>query len=331
MGVIRSQDEARARTVADGLLAGGLRAVEFTSDTPGCFGLVAELSRRARGVVVGVGTVTELETVAAARAAGASFVVCPHTDPELVLAAVGSGLVAIPGAFTATEIVAARRAGADFVKLFPVSAGGGPTMVRAMRGPFRDVPFWVSGDVSIEQIPDYLAAGADLIGLTTALVGELGALSGSALSDAAADRAAACLAAAAEARDGQVVLTIVAPVQTLRLDVRALRRMPGPEHVPIDAVVPGRRGHGVRIRRLLEHLRVDRDAPLLLRSADGFSRQVFAAQLYDGGVLQYALDGRPLDAAEGGPLRLYLVDGTDRCDNVKGLSRIEVLTRPSET
>jgi 2-dehydro-3-deoxyphosphogluconate aldolase/(4S)-4-hydroxy-2-oxoglutarate aldolase len=324
VGVIRARDEARARAAVEGLLEGGFRALEVTADTPGCASIIAELARRTRAVTLGVGTVTAPETVATARAAGASFVVSPHTDPELVRVASASGLVVIPGAFTPTEILHARRAGADFVKLFPVSAGGGPRFVRALRGPLPEVPLWVSGDVPRDEIGAYLAAGATLIGLTSALTADLEDLDAQAARDVVAERATQCLAAAAAARDEAVLLTLVAGAGRLQVDLRSLRRLPGTEHVSIEALVPNRRGHGVRVRRLLEHLGVERGARLRLRSQDGFEREVAASQLYDGGVIQYALDGRPLDAAEGGPLRLFIVDGSDQCDNVKGLARMEL-------
>lgn len=328
VGVVRAPDETRARAIVEGLLEGGVRALEITADTPGCFGLLAELSRRARTVTLGVGTVTELSAVAAARAAGAGFIVSPHIDPELVSAANAHGLVSIPGAFTATEILSAVRAGADFVKLFPVSAGGGARFLRTLRGPLPHVPFWVSGDVSREEIGDYLGAGAALIGLTSALSSDLDGLDAPSVQKLVAERATACLAAAADARDGQVVLTLVTADRRVQVDLRSLRRLPGPEHVSIEALVPGRRGHGVRIRKLLEHIGVDRSALLCLDSEDGFTRELPASVLLDGGVLQYALDGRPLDTAEGGPLRLFVVDGSDRCDNVKRLARI-ALAEPS--
>lgn len=329
VGVVRAPSEAGARAAVEGLLDGGFRAVQISAETPGCLGLVAELARRARNLAIGVGGVRSLETVAGARAAGAGFVVTPHAQVELIREARVSGLVAIAGGFTATEVLVAHEAGAAFVQLFPVSAGGGPDLVRTLRAALPDVPFAVCGDVALENIPDHLTAGAQLIGLTTALTGNLDDKTPDDIRAAVAERATACLSKAAEARDQHVVLTLVTPERTLELDLRALRKLPGSEHVSIDNIVPGRSGHGVRLRRLLEPLGLH-TGPVRLVSTDGFERDLSGDQLFAAGVLQHAAEGRPLDAHQGGPLRLYLADGTDRCDNVKGLTRIERATPRSD-
>lgn len=325
VGVVRARTEARARAVVSGLLDGGFRALEVTADTPGCLGLIAELSRRVRDVTLGVGTVMDIETLAGARAAGARFVVSPHTDPALIEATVAAGLVSIPGAFTATEIVRARGAGADFVKLFPVSAGGGPRMLRVMRGPMPQVPFWVSGDVAISEIGAYLDAGAQLVGLTSAIGGDMEHAADTEVPRLVAERALACLTAASEARDGRVILDIEREELRLEVDLRTVRRRPGPEHVALESVVPGRRGHAIRLRGLLERVGARDDERAELISQDGFAREVPARQLMEAGLLQFGIDGRPLEPHEGGPVRLYLADGTDRCDNVKALRRIRLL------
>lgn len=330
VGIVRAPSEARARAIAEGLLDGGFRALEVAADTPGCFGLVAELSRRSRHVRVGVSAVRDLGALAGARASGATFVSFPHVAPELVAEARASGLVSIPGAFTPTEILAAVEAGADFVGLFPVSAGGGPHFLHTLRGALWDIPFLVAGDVSSEEIGAYLSAGAQLVGLTSAISADLEGMDEAKVRARVAERAQACLSRANEARDEVVVLTVATSASETQLDLRALRRLPGSEHVSIESLVPGRRGHGVRLRKVLEHVGFDRSELLTLMSTDGFRRQVSAEQLFDAGILQYARDGHPLDPSDGGPIRLYIVDGTDRCDNVKGLTRIERAGAPSQ-
>jgi len=110
--------------------------------------------------------------------------VSPHTDPVLIEAVRKTHLVSIPGALTPTEILLARAAGADFVKIFPVSAVGGARYLRLLRAPVGGVPFWVSGTVAIEDIEEMFEAGASLIGLTSALFSDLP----EALGEAAANR-----------------------------------------------------------------------------------------------------------------------------------------------
>lgn len=325
VGVVRSRDAARARAIFTGLLEGGLRALEVTANTPGAFELIAAHAERAHraGVVLGVGTVRTAAELDAAADAGARFVVSPHTDPARIAEAKQRGLVAIPGAFTPTEILAARAAGADFVKVFPVSAGGGAAYVRLLRGPLPDVPLWVSGDVRLDEIPGYLDAGASLLGLTSVL--DPGPQTEDVLGAARA-RAGAALEALARAREGAPLLTIHAGGQAFSIGLKEIRRLPGAEHTALEAVVRGRRGAAVRMRRLLAAAGVPEQGNLRIVSTDGFSRELGAQAVYEQGFLHWATDGHPLEAAEGGPLRLYVVGGDDQCDNVKGLSEIHVLT-----
>lgn len=325
VGVVRSRDRDRAQAVFQGLLEGGMRAVEITATTPGCFDLIASHAERAAraGVVLGVGTVrTEAELRATAEAS-ARFFVAPHTDPALIALAKTLGLVAIPGAFTPNEVISARNAGADVVKVFPVTAGGGPNYVRLLRGPIPDVPLWVSGDVRLDDVPAYLSAGVRLIGLTSVLnppeqdPDPLGA---------ARARAGAALEALARAQEGVALLTLHVGGQSTEIGLKELRRLPGAEHTALDALVKGRRGAAVRVRRLLEAAGVPEAANLTITSVDGFSRELPARALYEHGYLHWATDGHPLTPSEGGPLRLYIVGGDDQCDNVKGLSKIAATT-----
>jgi 2-dehydro-3-deoxyphosphogluconate aldolase/(4S)-4-hydroxy-2-oxoglutarate aldolase len=168
VAVIRADGAARARQIASAVAEAGIGAIEITTGTPDCFPLVREIAAWPR-VVAGVGTVTEVAHVEAAVAAGARFVVSPHTDAAIIRAAKSAGLVSIPGAMTPTEILAAVAAGADVVKLFPIATLGGPRFLELIRGPLPHVRFWVSGGVRIDEIDAYLTKGAALIGLTSAL------------------------------------------------------------------------------------------------------------------------------------------------------------------
>ncbi len=324
VGVVRSRDPRHAEALFNGLLEGGLRAIEVTATTPGCFDLLRDAHERARrsGIVLGVGTVRTSAELNAAAESGAQFIVSPHTNVGLVAEAKAKGLVVIPGALTPTEIVAARTAGAHFVKVFPVSAMGGPTYVKLLSGPLPDVPLWVSGDVQLDEIPAYLAAGAKLIGLTSAL--DPGALTENPLAEARS-RAGAALEALAGAQKPAPLLNLVVGGQTHGIGLKEIRRLPGSEHIRLESMVPGRRGHGIRLGVLLRAAGLPETATLRITSTDGFSREMSAQQIYEDGILHWATDGRPLTPGEGGPLRLYLVQGDDQCDNVKGLSEIAVI------
>lgn len=316
VGVVREGDGDRAAAIARGLVQGGLQAVEITTNTPRAFETVAELATRHPEVTWGVGTVLSVAHVERAAAAGASFTVSPHFDPELVRAALDAGLLPIPGALTPTEIHAAHAAGAPVVKVFPVSAVGGPAFVRWLRGPRPDLPLWVSGDVSLDEIGAYIEAGATLIGLTSALTRDL---TGS-VEAAAAERAAAAQArrARAEAADEPfLVLTAARSLRPLRSELSAEGSFE-----PLEGYVPGRVGRVVRLRPWLERAGFEASGLATVRSVDGFEAVVPVQLLLDGGAVQLDEAGAPLSAARGGPFRLFVKGGEDRCSNIKGLAEI---------
>jgi 2-dehydro-3-deoxyphosphogluconate aldolase/(4S)-4-hydroxy-2-oxoglutarate aldolase len=143
---------------------GGLRVLEVTLTTPGALDVIARLSREP-DLVVGGGTVMSPEDVRAVRRAGGRFVMSPVFNPRVVDEASLSHLLAIPGAATANEIVAAHSHGASLVKVFPARALGGPEYLRALRGPLPGVPMVPTSGPTAETIPDYLAAGAVAVGV----------------------------------------------------------------------------------------------------------------------------------------------------------------------
>jgi 2-dehydro-3-deoxyphosphogluconate aldolase/(4S)-4-hydroxy-2-oxoglutarate aldolase len=169
-GVVRSDDPEAAFRACVAAMEGGIGTVEVTMTVPSCLDIVQGLVASTGGQYpVGVGTVLEADTVAAARRAGAAFVVTPAVIPEVAQACIREDLLCVLGALTPTEVHDARRAGASMVKIFPVQAVGGPDYVRWLRGPMPDVPLWVSGGVEIDQVEEYLSLGVAAIGLTSAL------------------------------------------------------------------------------------------------------------------------------------------------------------------
>jgi 2-dehydro-3-deoxyphosphogluconate aldolase / (4S)-4-hydroxy-2-oxoglutarate aldolase len=324
VAVVREVSEARAQAFSEALLEGGLRALEITANTPGAFAALESLDRAgaSRHAVLGIGTVKTSEDVARTRAAGGAFVVSPHTDPSIIESAHRDELVAIPGALTPTEIMAARTAGADFVKIFPVSAVGGARYLRLLRAPLGGLPLWVSGSVALEEIEEMVGAGAALIGLTSALLADLPDDLAAARTAVRA-RAQSALEALARAKSGRPLLTIRGAEGSKHF---ALSEIRGGERARLEDLLPERRGNAVRLRSFLEVARVPPGAMVEVRSADGaFVRQVAAKTLLDGGWLHYATDGEPLPRSAGGPLRLYVIGGDSSCDNVKGLAEIAVL------
>ncbi len=167
--IIRAPSSAVAVEVGVAVARGGIGALEVTFTTPGAAEAIAELRSRLPGVVIGAGTVLDRSTLEAARAAGAAFAVSPHLDRELLACARGLDVPFLPGAFTPTEVLAAWRAGATAIKLFP-AAQLGPAHLAALRGPFPDVPLVPTGGVDEQNVAAWLAAGAVAVGVGGSLV-----------------------------------------------------------------------------------------------------------------------------------------------------------------
>lgn len=322
VAIVRETDEHRARAIALALRDAGARSIELTAPTPGCFAILAELARTATPPILGVGTILEPDDVLRAADSGASFAVSPHTDPNLIDAAHRAGLVAIPGALTPTEVLAAHRAGADVIKLFPISAVGGARFVRDLRGPLPDLRLWASGGVALEDVGELIGAGVSIVGLTSALTADTGPDPRPAL-EARLSRANEAVQVA---RQGRWLLHVRGPLAMLKVGRAELRALPKEEHVLLEELVPGRRGQAVRIRRLLAEAGITTDDDVEVTSSDGaFRRKLPAKALLEGGVLHHATGGQALDRSAGGPLRLYIAGGAAGCDNVKAVAQINLV------
>lgn len=199
VAIARRLDPAAAADVAAALADGGVRAFEITLNEPVGRALraIAAVAGPAsgRGLSIGAGTVLSIEAARLAVEAGATFLVMPHTDTELVAWAAERGIPVLPGAATPTEVLAAWRAGAAAVKLFPASALG-PGFIRELAGPFPDIPVVPTGGVTADTAGSFIAAGAVAVGLGSWLVGD-GAPAG------VAARAGQVVAAVAAARQGR--------------------------------------------------------------------------------------------------------------------------------
>jgi len=166
IGIGRRLEASSILPVADALLAGGVRAFEVTLDSPDAMAAIRALAKHYSdgSLLVGAGTVLDVASATAAVEAGARFLVSPHTDGELIRWAVARRIPTFPGAFTPSEILAAWRAGASAVKLFPASTVG-PSYVRELRGPLGDIPLIPTGGVTAETAGAFIAAGALGVGV----------------------------------------------------------------------------------------------------------------------------------------------------------------------
>jgi 2-dehydro-3-deoxyphosphogluconate aldolase/(4S)-4-hydroxy-2-oxoglutarate aldolase len=160
--------------VAEALVAGGVRAFEVTLDSPDAIAAIRALVQRHHAdgsLLVGAGTVLDVASATTALEAGARFLVSPHTDVELIRWAVAQSIAIFPGALTPSEILAAWRAGASAVKLFPASAVG-PAYVREMRGPLSQIALIPTGGVTAQNAAAFIAAGALAVGVGSWLIAD---------------------------------------------------------------------------------------------------------------------------------------------------------------
>lgn len=175
----------------------GLRLFEVTMNTASALESITRL-RRAFGpeVSVGAGTVLDEADVGRAAHAGASFVVSPDVNESVIARTRDAGLASVPGAFTPTEILRALRAGADLVKVFPISPVGAG-YIRQLRGPLPEAGLVPTGGVDAELAEQCFAEGCAGVGVGTHL---LGAAPGAARDDEDVARQAKRLVEAAAAR-----------------------------------------------------------------------------------------------------------------------------------
>jgi 2-dehydro-3-deoxyphosphogluconate aldolase/(4S)-4-hydroxy-2-oxoglutarate aldolase len=160
---VRTRTPEDAYHAATACVEGGIRFIEITFSVPGADEVIRRLRADER-VTVGAGTVLCVDDAKRALAAGASFIVSPNFDEEVVGFTKKEGLVSVPGACTPTEIYRAHKAGADIIKLFPFVEIGGLGFLKAIRGPLPFVRYMLCGGATLANVSTYLAAeGAGIL------------------------------------------------------------------------------------------------------------------------------------------------------------------------
>lgn len=168
--VIRAQSADEAAQAIAAIQKGGVSVLEITMTVPGAVELIREVARLAPQALVGAGTVLDPEGARACIDAGARFVVSPALNPLTIEACREAGVPVLPGALTPTEVVAAWRAGADLVKVFPANALGGPSYIRSLKAPLPQIPLVPTGGVNLQTAKDFIKAGASALGVGADLV-----------------------------------------------------------------------------------------------------------------------------------------------------------------
>lgn len=162
LAILRGLSEPEAVARARSLSSIGVRAAEITLDSPGATDAITTLAGDGDALTVGAGTVRSRHDAERAIAAGATFLVAPDVQPELVAWTAEQGVPMLPGALTSTEVHAAWLAGAPAVKLFPAGTVG-PGHLRALRAPLGDIPLVPTGGVTGDNASAWFAAGAHAI------------------------------------------------------------------------------------------------------------------------------------------------------------------------
>jgi 2-dehydro-3-deoxyphosphogluconate aldolase / (4S)-4-hydroxy-2-oxoglutarate aldolase len=155
--VLTVTDPESAVPLARALVAGGLRVLEVTLRTPAALAAIEAMRKHVPDAVVGAGTLTRAVDFAAADRAGAQFGVTPGLTPELAAASRGARFPLLPGVMTPTELITARAAGFNVLKLFPAQQAGGIAMLKALGAPFPDVLFCPTGGITRATAGDFLA------------------------------------------------------------------------------------------------------------------------------------------------------------------------------
>ena len=200
IAIVRGDFQSWLIPIAEVLIEAGLPAVGVTVNSRDALAAIEELAQVVGDrLLVGAGTVIDPADVDKIAAVVGRFIVAPNVNPAVLEAAKKADLLAIPGAFTATEIVRAWQLGAGLVKLFPASAGG-PDYLRAMRGPLAHIPLVPTGGVSGDNAAAFMAAGAAALGIGGSLVNpDVSAPGGL---ERLQKRAERLMVAVAEGRDG---------------------------------------------------------------------------------------------------------------------------------
>jgi 2-dehydro-3-deoxyphosphogluconate aldolase / (4S)-4-hydroxy-2-oxoglutarate aldolase len=166
---VRTETAMQALSVVDALAAGGVTTIEVSLTIPGAKEILTHLAGR-QDVLVGAGAVLDGKQTRDAIAAGARFVASPVFNPEISLICQEASVASVLGALTPSEIIAAQRAGAEMVKLFPAEALGGPMYVRALLRQLTHMSLQISGGFSAEHMIEYLELPIRSLALGSLLV-----------------------------------------------------------------------------------------------------------------------------------------------------------------
>jgi 2-dehydro-3-deoxyphosphogluconate aldolase/(4S)-4-hydroxy-2-oxoglutarate aldolase len=169
--IVRAPSAEVAASAARAVLAAGIDVIEITMTVPNALALLRQLREQVgNDVLVGAGTVLDAQTARDCIAAGAHFIVAPGLDAETIGASHALDRPCMPGVLTPTEVITAWRAGADMVKVFPCSAVGGASYLRALKAPLPHIKMLPTGGVDVHTAADFIRAGASALGVGASVI-----------------------------------------------------------------------------------------------------------------------------------------------------------------
>ena len=167
VAIVRGADPADVLRIADALQLGGVNIVEVTLNSPNALEVIKELTGKMSNLLVGAGTVLSAADAKAAVEAGAKFIISPSVNIDTITTTKKFGIVSIPGAYTATEVVNAFAHGGDIIKIFPATNA---EYIKVLRGPLSHIPMMPTGGITSENISEFKRVGAVAFGIGTSLV-----------------------------------------------------------------------------------------------------------------------------------------------------------------
>ena len=163
MTLVRSNSQSEGQALADALVEAGVKVIEITLTTPGAHKIIERLLKN-KDLLVGAGTVRTVKEVKELEDIGVSFIVSPNTNEDVIAVTKKLNLVSMPGVSTPSEVAIAEESGADILKLFPATILG-PDHLKMLREPFPGNRWCPTAGITLDSIPKWFAAGADLVGL----------------------------------------------------------------------------------------------------------------------------------------------------------------------
>lgn len=170
VAVVRAESAEEAYRIFDACIEGGVAAIEITFTVPGAHKIIEDLASKYTSgeIILGAGTVLDPETARIAILSGAQYIVSPYFNPEMIKLCNRYQVPSMPGAMTIKEIVEAMEAGADIIKIFPGNLFG-PAIIKSVKGPIPQAQMMPTGGVSIENVKEWIDAGAVAVGAGSSL------------------------------------------------------------------------------------------------------------------------------------------------------------------